>query len=141
MAESKKNYVLDASVILKWFLKDEIDEIKAVSFKERFVQGKIEIIVPSLVYYEVLNIISLKVPKEASKIFSLLQMLKMTEVKLSSDLIRRAIDLVQKTAGIAFYDAVYHALAIETGSVFVTADEKYFKKARKSKYIKFLSEF
>ncbi|MEQ9715814.1 MAG: hypothetical protein ABGF52_09810 [Candidatus Asgardarchaeum sp.] len=42
--------VLDASVIVKWFVKEIYSDI-ALKLREDYLKGKIDIIVPSLVYY------------------------------------------------------------------------------------------
>ena len=40
-----------------------------------------------------------------------------------------------------FYDAAYHALALVEHGTFVTADGKYFTKAKKAGAIALLSDF
>lgn len=46
--------VLDTSVILKWFIKED-DSEKAMSLKEAHCIGKLNIIVPDILLYEVGN--------------------------------------------------------------------------------------
>jgi len=46
--------VLDASVVLKWFV-DEYDSDKAAQLKEEYYSGEREIIVPDLLLFEVAN--------------------------------------------------------------------------------------
>ena len=36
------------------------------------------------------------------------------------------------TYGVAFYDAAYHAVALGLGGVFVTADERYVRRASRA---------
>lgn len=50
-----KQVVLDASVVLKWYLPDEEFADKALSYLQQIVNNQIEIICPSLLPYEVLN--------------------------------------------------------------------------------------
>ena len=47
-------YVLDASVILKWFLQER-DSHLALDFKERYLAGEISIALPDLILYELAN--------------------------------------------------------------------------------------
>jgi len=46
--------VLDASVILKWFV-DEEDSVQALRIRDEFYNGNREIIVPDLLLFEVSN--------------------------------------------------------------------------------------
>ena len=46
--------VLDASVAIKWFNKEEFSDI-ALKLREEFYNGKHEIVVPDLILYEVSN--------------------------------------------------------------------------------------
>lgn len=39
------------------------------------------------------------------------------------------------------FDTLYHALAIETDSIFITADEKYFNKAQAIGHIQLLADY
>ena len=52
MEETK--IVLDASIIVKWFLKELYSE-EAIRIRNDYVQRKISIAIPSLLIYEVLN--------------------------------------------------------------------------------------
>lgn len=46
--------VLDASVVLKWFV-DEEDSDKAIQLREKYYVGEREIVVPDLLLFEVAN--------------------------------------------------------------------------------------
>lgn len=46
--------LLDASVILKWFL-DEPDSDKAKIIKDNHVNGKFTIVIPDIAIYEIAN--------------------------------------------------------------------------------------
>ena len=52
--EKRRNYVLDSSIAVKWFV-DEEDSNKARLLKDRFVAGELEIAAPNLLKYEVAN--------------------------------------------------------------------------------------
>ena len=47
-------YVLDASVILKWFLEEENSE-KAITLKDGHSRGEFLVVIPDLAIYEVAN--------------------------------------------------------------------------------------
>ncbi|HEC40443.1 MAG TPA: PIN domain-containing protein, partial [bacterium] len=46
--------VIDANVVVKWFI-EENDSDKARFLRDKFIEGKIELIIPTLLYFEVLN--------------------------------------------------------------------------------------
>jgi predicted nucleic acid-binding protein len=50
-----KRLVIDASVALKWFLRDEKYGDRAIGLLDRFVRGELDLAAPSLMVYEVIN--------------------------------------------------------------------------------------
>ncbi|MEA2055113.1 MAG: type II toxin-antitoxin system VapC family toxin [Candidatus Thermoplasmatota archaeon] len=50
-------YVLDASVVAKWFVVEEGDDI-ALSLRKQFEEKEIDIVVPDLLLYEIANALS-----------------------------------------------------------------------------------
>jgi predicted nucleic acid-binding protein len=50
-----RRIVLDASVALKWYLTDESDVVRALKILERYVAGRLEVVGPQLLAYEVIN--------------------------------------------------------------------------------------
>src|ERR1700684_4195091 len=51
--------VLDTSVIAKLFLKEDGSEV-AIAIKDHHIKGKIDIVMPSLVRYELVNLLKYK---------------------------------------------------------------------------------
>jgi predicted nucleic acid-binding protein len=49
-------FVLDASVVLKWFTKEE-DRVLAIEYRDQFLKGKIDIALPDLILYELANVL------------------------------------------------------------------------------------
>ena len=54
--------VLDASVIAKWFVEEELSE-KALKIRDLCVEGKLEIFIPELAFLEVLSALSKRMEK------------------------------------------------------------------------------
>ena len=52
----------------------------------------------------------------------------------------RVLDLTRRY-GVTFYDAAYHAHAIEMRGTFVTADERYVSRTREAGFVTRLSEW
>ncbi len=50
-----KQVVIDASVVLKWFLTDEEYGQKAMSLLGQYISNELDILAPSLLEYEVMN--------------------------------------------------------------------------------------
>ena len=121
--------VLDASVVAKWFI-EEADMEKAIEIRDKFVRGEIEILVPSLLIYEIGNVF-LKHPAKNSRDvendFRALFDIGMEIVGINKPEIKD-IHKNAKHFGIIFYDAVYVTLALKEGCKLIIADKKLKRK-------------
>ncbi len=120
----------DASVILKWVLagEDEQDTDQALALRDEAVAGSLELVVPQLWICEVGNTLARRFPDDAGELLATLADFGLTEARLDASWRSRAVSL-SVTYGVAFYDAAYHAVALGFGGVFVTADERYVRRA------------
>ena len=123
----------DASVLLKWVLPsdDEQDTDAALSLRDEAVAGILDLIVPQLWIYEVGNTLARRFPDDADALLASLADFGLAEARLDSNWRRRAVSL-SVTYEVAFYDAAYHAVALGLGGVFVTADERYVRRASRA---------
>lgn len=116
--------VLDASVIVKWFLLEE-GYLAAREYRKQAYQGKISLHATELLYFEIGNaLLSKDLPREA--IDEMMRDVYATPVALhpfSSDLCLVTIRSAM-SGNITIYDASYVALAQRLGCPFVTADER-----------------
>ncbi len=135
--------VPDASVILKWVLEEtgESDFAKALELQSAFVAESIELQVPTLWRYEVGNILGLKQPELASELMGALLDYEFQEVELTRGYCLAVLKLMREIKGVTFYDSCYHALAIQTKGVFVTADRDYVRRAERKGHITVLSDW
>ena len=121
--------VPDASVVLKWVLDspDEADRTQALALRSAWLEGQCHLAVPSVWAYEVGNVLGLKAPRQAPDLLKLLFALELDELsaRLTAN---RALNLMRRF-GVTFYDAVYHAAALERNGTLVTADSRYLAKA------------
>ncbi len=121
-------YVLDASVIAKWYLIDEEAAGKAASLLEAFTRGELTLIAPSLAVYEVTRAIH-KAYRQRRIAWNLAQdrlddLLSLNlELFLEPEVLRSALRLAFRY-GCSFYDACYLALAELLDVPFVSADSK-----------------
>jgi predicted nucleic acid-binding protein len=133
-----KVLVPDASIILKWVLDDERDQDKARKILSDWLNQEHEFILPSLWVYEVGNVLGLKRPKDSEKILGLLLEYEFQECLVTKDLIHGAFSLMNAYRGITFYDAIYHALALQENGVMITADKAYFEKTKSRGSVQFI---
>ena len=104
----------DASVLLKWVLPadDEQDTGAALALRDEAAAGTLDLVVP----------------EDADEMLASLADFGLTEAKLDAGWRARAVSLSVRY-GVAFHDAAYHAVALGLGGVFVTADERYVRRA------------
>lgn len=121
--------VIDASVVVKWFI-EEIDSDKARFLRDKFIDGKIELTVPSLLYFEVLNALKYSQLFDQSELDDAGESLENYgfNVITIKDEIRKHMIRVAVDHEMSIYDASYLGLSIGLGKIYCTADEKIIKK-------------
>ncbi len=127
-----KQYVVDASVILKWVLGDERekDQKEALKLLRGWVNGRAAVSAPTLWQYEVGNFLGREVPEEAEIKMKLLLNLHIRNIELSDTIYRQCFAWMRDFK-ITFYDASYLAVAHDIGADLVTADAKFKAKMDK----------
>lgn len=136
-------FVLDASVIVKWFSKyKEKDLEQALEILEKYKSGRLQAIVPDLLIYELANALRYNPQfdnKDVKKSIKALIDLGITIIIFEDKTVQKAID-VSFQHNITVYDAVYYALALKYRCKLITANPKCFQKI-KSKDIIYLTNF
>ncbi len=102
--------------------------------------GKLALRVPPLWLYEVGNILTRNFPAHALTLLESLVAFGMPEGDSGEQWRKETVTLVRERR-VTFYDAAYHALALVEHGTFVTADGKYFTKAKEAGAIAFLADF
>lgn len=141
MEENKSLFVADASVIVKWAVNEREDLQQALAFKDDFINKAIAVVVPTFCFSEVCNVLYLRNPKNALRFLADLFLFHITEQHITFSLANISFQLMRQYHGVSFYDASYHALAIQEKGTFLTADEKYFKKTHKEGHIMLLKDY
>jgi predicted nucleic acid-binding protein len=124
--------VLDASVIIKWLLKDperETGTEKATQIMELVAWGELGALQPVHWLAEVGAVLARESPATAANDVTMLFAL---ELPILSDplVLRRAVDLAIELRQHVF-DTLYHAVALEIpDATLVTADNRYLRAAR-----------
>jgi predicted nucleic acid-binding protein len=121
--------VPDASVLLKWVLPsdDEPHADRARQLREAIVDESVRALVPSLWLYEIGNTVARRFPAHAAALLNALVKFGLEEVMPKGPVLTRTLELTARFE-VSFYDAVYHAVALVNGGVFVTADARYVER-------------
>lgn len=137
-----KNIVPDASVILKWVFKspEEKHTDQALHVLDDWVEGHINLIAPALWCFEVGNILGLKSAKLASETMALLLEYRFEEQVMTAEICRQIFSIMV-ACKVTFYDAAYHAVALNRGATLLTADEAYVRKTNQIGHIMELKDW
>ena len=125
----KEKIVVDASVVVKWFLLEEYSD-KAELLRNDYVKGLFEIAVPSLLEYEVLNALKYSgvyTTNELVEIGNAINNYGFLTYELKDNYKKLTIEIAENS-GLTIYDAAYVALAKHLGTKLYTADNEIIKK-------------
>ena len=126
-------FVVDASVLVKWFLHEkEADRDRALALREFHISGRSTLFIPQLALLEVLNAVrfSPKADEEDGEMaLETLHDLHLETRPAELDLLRKA-NAISWGYKITIYDALYVGLAEQVGHPLITADEVMVKKLK-----------
>lgn len=140
-----ESYVVDASVVSKWFNKGESNEEQATLLREAWVERRVRLVAPSLIIFEVANSIWKNPGTPDALARSLVKTatnLSPTPVNLSVRLCGQAMQIARKTKT-TFYDAIYLAVARTLSLALISADGKQLSASKgyvKSVHVSEISE-
>jgi len=125
MEKLKKPLIVDASVVLKWFIPEEGTE-DALKLRDRHLRGHCVLAAPELLSYEVANVLRYHpdisddmVREDIEALFDIGLVLVPTSVSLLDTAVR-----IARRFNISVYDASYLALGMEVNAPVITADTK-----------------
>lgn len=128
---AQQTLVLDASVGVKWFSdKDEAALSSALALRDAHLSGQLQVMVPDLFYYEVINAIIHKkfIPTEAIKIaVHSLSALALNCVYVTDRILNASVELSRRL-DITIYDSCYIAIARMFNCPLITANPKHHKQ-------------
>ena len=126
-------FVVDASVLVKWFLHEkEADRDRALALREFHISGRSTLFIPQLALLEVLNAVrfSPKADEEDGEMaLETLEDLHL-EIKANDVVLLRKASAISWGYKITIYDALYVGLAEQVGHPLITADEVMVKKLK-----------
>jgi predicted nucleic acid-binding protein len=123
--------VVDSSVLVKWVkTRDEELMKEARGLLSQVEKRPLEVHVPSLLLYEIGNILVLKTNLDSTRLNDALMHLERLPFIVAPPvvpLLKQAARLGRRW-GITFYDASFLALAVELDCPFITADRRLFER-------------
>jgi len=126
-------YVLDTSVAVKWFAnKGGTEQAKADQLLDALGKGECTLKAPELLLFEVANALMLSHKFPSAKVMDSLTFLRKLKIEVEFTnwpTLTKAVELAS-ACGATIYDSYFLALALETDSVLITADEVFLRKAR-----------
>lgn len=119
---------------LKWYVQTgEADVTKAFRLLEAYGRDQCVLRAPDLLLWEVANALAIGHRFKPAKVSEALTHLRGLELDLNAvqwSTLQNAVEIASASDA-TVYDAYYLALAIESGGVLVTSDEKFLGKARR----------
>jgi predicted nucleic acid-binding protein len=135
--------VLDASVIVKWTFPDPARETRAERALDllRAVQaGRLSIVEPPHWLAEVAAVVTRLAPDRAAGIVALIHAMEfpvLDDLEVYLEAARLSVE-----SGQHVFDTLYHAVALRRpGASLVTADERYYRNARRAGRVMLLRDF
>jgi predicted nucleic acid-binding protein len=136
------NVVLDASVTVKWLLKDaerEPDSDVAEAIMHSVILGEHGALQPMHWLAELAGVLARIAPTTAIDDLLKIQAMNLP-ITDGPEILRRACQMAIET-GQHVFDTLYHAIALETpDTVLITADETYMRKAKQYGRIQLLRD-
>lgn len=132
----------DANVMIKWCVREEEDREQVEKMQEDFVDEKIQIVSSGLVEWELNNYLGRKFSEnEAARKYSYFKLFQFTQIFLNLEISSLAFKIMKKCPGVTFYDASYHSMGLLMKGLFLTADKKYYERAKSFGNIKLLKDY
>jgi len=133
--------VIDASVIMKWFLTDDEDDVAiALGLLEALRNDQIKVLQPVHWLVEVAAVVTRLRPQQAENVISLLDAMELPICH--NPIVLNGACRLAKTYNHHLFDTLYHAVALyQVNATLVTADLVYLNKAEQDGQIIALSKF
>ena len=138
--------VLDASVALKWQFGDEESTNAALALMEDYIEGRTELISPTLFPYEIISGIHVAITRkrigeeDGYRAIGYLTSLGI-ELRSFDDLVEPAFRLARKY-NLSPYDCAYLALADKEGCDFYTGDRRFYQAVKPHfRWVKWIGDY
>lgn len=132
----RKKYVLDASVVIKWYFTKNESELDIANYLyERVSKNEIILVSPDLIIYEVLNFFTFKLEIPLEKINDIISEINdiIFIINIDSVIALKSLEISRKINK-SFYDSTYVALSELLDCTLVTTDNKLKQDAKINGY-------
>ncbi len=141
-----KRFVVDACVALKWSLRDEGEVDQADVLLNDLIDGKIQLLAPTLLDYEITNALKMSVVRGRINELDAIQALKdywaYSIERHDFSLIQLLTFQLSNKHQRSVYDATYMALAQSQGIELITGDKKLFNSVAASlTWVKWIGDY
>ena len=134
--------VIETSVVAKWFVEED-ERDKAILVRNQLLSGKISLVAPRLLIYEMGNVLTLNTNLNSKEISDALRSLVDIGLEIyvmGFDELEMATKISRKF-NITFYDAVFASLAKILDTKLVTADKSLTRKLREPGFLTLLQDY
>ncbi|MCY0859226.1 MAG: type II toxin-antitoxin system VapC family toxin [Sulfolobaceae archaeon] len=133
--------VVDASVVIKWFAKENYSE-EANRLKRAYADGLIDLNAPCILPFEVINGLKYTYSLGEVELLSISKILEDFQINYYNyyDFYEELVSLSLKY-GITIYDSAYVALGKVLNDEVYTADEKLLRKVKDLSFVKHIKDF
>jgi len=134
--------VPDTSVVIKWFRQGEILAEQALALRAAYLDGHLQVSVPTLLAYELTNVLRYKDDLETAQVEEAVQSLFDLGLQWAppSAVVMRRAAVIARDADATVYDATFAALAESLDASFVTADERLARRLAAWPFVHFLGD-
>lgn len=122
--------IVDASVVVKWLNKNELDSDNAFLLYKEHIEKTNEISVPQLLFIEIANYLATNTNTSRANIKKSLNFLYRSNLiicTVTEDLLIEAA-ILAKRYKTSVYDMIYAVLAKKNNTTLITADNKFANK-------------
>lgn len=124
--------IIDASVVVKWLNKNELDSDKAFALYKEHIEKGNQISAPQLLFIEIANYLATNTNTSQTNIKKSLNFLYesiLTICAVTEDVLIEAAILAKKYKT-SVYDMIYAVLAKKNNTILITADNKFASKVK-----------
>lgn len=125
------SYVVDTSVVLKWFVeRNEANVIEARMLRDAHLRGRCRLRAPEFLALEIANALAVGQARQSRLVQAMLEALAVMAVDLCPvdwAILGRSVELVASLR-VTVYDAYFLALAVTYGIPLVTTDDAFLRR-------------
>jgi predicted nucleic acid-binding protein len=121
--------VLDSSVLIKWFKQEEGTE-KALQIREAYINEKIEVAIPDLVFYELSNVLRYEESINKQQVQKAVQSLREMEFQVIAPFEEYTDEMIEESIqkDITVYDSAFYTLSKLLEAEMITSDQELDSK-------------